>query len=675
MYSMDDKFMSAWETDYRDEVKVKATVGSHTYTSDDGTIDDMELTETIGDGDTLPIGQSGSSELLLTLAGVSPDGLSGTTVKAYVAIGDSAWCPLGVFRVDSISSSDNYETIKLTCYDALYYADRIDYESNLVFPTTLAKVLDEVNSRTGIKNDSSIIVPGFTVLKEPSGYTCRQMYEFIAGVIGANARMSREGLLQFASYAQTSAVSITGDVQYDDGGQLNHNNELKVDGLNIKCGNDTWQYSGGSDASIETFDASAAQDRSVLLDIYQNEDGTYMAEVTGSGPMMDFSGRDAVPWNKYLGALVSISFGDGVTSIGAHTCNCYGSGSSLTSVIIAGTVESIGADAFYFASELTYVRLGDGIKTIGRRAFGNCAKLDTVYFPETLETIGDYAFYSDSLLGKLNNIALPSSCTSIGAYAFYGCKNFYRIQFGSGIKTIGDAAFIGCALIKRIDLSGCNSLESIGKNAFQKLNIETVMLAGPVAIGGYAFDGCTSLKSVQLGQCVSIGDKAFNGCTAISAMLLPSTLESIGYAAFSGTLIEALTIPASCTNIAGGLYDAFDGANSLKQIAAASGGKYNSYSGVLYDDTTLFRVPYAYAGTSLPVKSGTTGIGSYCCKDVAAITSASLPDSIKTMQGNAFTKSAITAITIALKEGSISGAPWGATGATVTWTGGGENNG
>lgn len=667
MYSMDKNFMDAWEEDYRDDVRVKATVGSHTYTSDDGTIDDMELTETIGDGDTLPVGQSGSSELLLTLAGVDPDGLSGTTVRAYVAVGDSTWCPLGVFRVDGITSDDNYETIKLTCYDAMYYADKIDYESNLVFPALLSDVLSEVNSRTGLSMESSMSsLPGFTVAKEPSGYTCRQMYGFIAGVLGGNARISRTGKLQFATYAATSAVSIPGTSQYDDGGKLNHNNELKVDGLNIVCGGETWQYSGGADDAVAEYDASAAQDRSVLLKVYANDDGTHYAEVTGTGAMMDWANKSSVPWKAYFPTLASISFGEGVTSIGAHTCNCWPyDGKNLTSIMIASTVETIGASAFYFCSEITYVRIGDGVKTIGDSAFSACSKLASVYLPSSLQQIGNHAFDYCRLLGKLNPVVLPSSCESIGDWAFSVCTNLGKIQFGSGLKSIGVSAFSLCEALEKIDLSGCTGLESIGTGAFQGLNIVSVALAGSVAIGSSAFSGCENLRNIQLGQCKSIDYLAFSGCSALSALVLPATLESIGNSAFKGTPIEALIIPASCTSLS---TSTFDGASSLKKLSGS--GKYSGYSGILYDGTVLFRVPEAYSTTSVSAKAGTTGVGYGCCKNVAAVTAISLPATLKTISGSAFSNSSITSISIDLPENKISGSPWGATGATVTWTGG-----
>lgn len=627
----------------------------------------MQLTETVGGGDTIPIGSSGSAELQLTLAGVSPSGLGGVTVTPYVAIGQSDWCPLGVFRVDSIESPDNYETIVLTCYDALYFADKTDYESSLIFPATLAQVLEELRNKTGITVDPDFVPPGFTIEKEPVGYTCRQMYEFIAGVCCANARMSRTGRLQFAPFTESAAVAIDGDSQYDDGGQLNHNTELQIEGLSITCGDSTWQYSGGNKEAVAVYDASAAQDRSVIMDIYENSDGTYAVEVTGSGAMMDWPDVKSVPWKPYVEKFKSISFGPGVTSVGAHTVNCWPANGALTNIVFSDTIESIGTRAFFYCGYITYVNIGSGVKTIGEGAFSFCSLLTTVAFPQSIEEIGKSAFENCDLLGKTGGISIPSSCKVIGNSAFSYCSGMIRVQFGSGLESIGNSAFSGCEKLTRIDLSQSSALKSIGVYAFRGLtSVSSVSIAGNAVIDSYAFSDCPALKVVQLTGCQEVGQGAFKGCSALPSLTLPSGLLKIGADFIEGTLIEAISVPSSVTSVADG---AFDGATALRLIAADTG-VYNAYNGVLYKGTDVVRVPEGFASTSLSIKDGTKTTGSAFCRDVVGLKTISFPASITSIGSTSMRGSGVTEINIPKASGSVYGSPWGADGATVNWTGG-----
>lgn len=545
MQTMDSDFMDAFAADYRDEIHVKAIVGGAEYTSENGTIVDMELTETLGDDDTLPIGQSGSAQLKLSLSGVSPDGLDDVTVKPYVQIGSSKWCPLGVFRVEEITSSDNYETIELDCYDSMYYADKIPYDSNLKFPAKLSDVLHELYTRTGLLIVNENVIPGYTVPKEPTDVSCRQMYAYVAGLAGGNARMTRDGKVEIVLYSPSSAVAIAGADQYDDGGQLSHNSPLSIVGLNVTCGDETWQFSGGSTEPAAVFDASAAQDRSVLLRVYANDDGTYNAEVTGTGAMKDWSSRSTVPWAEYVPNIASISFGSGVTSIGAYTMDMSGaSNCPLSSILMADTVKKIGDYAFYLSRKLTSVRIGDGVEEIGRNAFSYGAILNAVSFPGSLQKIGKSAFASCSLLGKTGAAAEISGCSEIGDYAFQGCTSLSSVSLGAAEK-IGVAAFMNVP-IKKAELSGCTA---IGDNAFSGTKLTSVSLSSAVTIGGRAFS-ITTLKSLSLGSSVeSIGYYCIAG-SQVATLSIPNTIKQIAFNAFTGSALKSIAIAKKKDSIA-----------------------------------------------------------------------------------------------------------------------------
>lgn len=676
MYNMSDGFNAAFADEQRARPIARAIIGATTYTTESGAIADMELEESLGDGNgTLPLGETGSAELKLTLHGVSADGLSGLTVQPSMTLqGRNDWCPLGVFRVEGISSPDNYDTIELTCYDGMYYADRTPYRSSLTFPATLQAVYNEVLAQAGMQGLGGNVIAGFTVQEEPQGYSCRQMLGYIAGICGGCARMSRTGKLEIVKFAVVDATkaSITGAQQYDDAGSLDHNTEVQIDGLQITCGSKVWQYSGGTDDAIASYDASSAQDRSVIANVYDNGDGTYQIEVSGEGAMYDWTSRSVVPWNQYISNTKTFTVGDGVTSIGAYSMQ---GGSKLTRVNMADSVTSIGAWAFRGCGALTYIYIGDGVTSIGDNAFQFCSKLDSIYLPETLQTIGSSAFADCALLAKTNAVVLPDALTTIGNSAFNSCSNMRQCDFGSGLTTIGGWAFAGCSKLQMVNLAAATQLTSIGTGAFGGCtSLASFVGGGHAALGMEVFRGDTALVSVTLSDGVtSISAAAFMGCSALVSLILPSALMSLGGEAFAGSGIKALTIPAALTDIFESIssYGTFAGAAALETIAVdAANPRYYSHDGCLYRDTRLLCIPVARTATLLAIKDGCTTIIAGAGGGMQYVTDIVVPASVTTIDVNAFDSEIVQNITIDKAQDSIYGSPWGATNATVTWTGG-----
>ena len=74
--------------------------------------------------------------------------------------------------------------------------------------------------------------------------------------------------------------------------------------------------------------------------------------------------------------------------------------------------------------------------------------------------------------------------------------------------------------------------------------------------------------------------------------------------------------------------------------------------------------------TSIEIPSGVTTIGSSAFQGCTGLTSIEIPSGVTTISNYAFTGCTnITSIVVHKAEGSIAGAPWGATNATVTWDG------
>ena len=74
--------------------------------------------------------------------------------------------------------------------------------------------------------------------------------------------------------------------------------------------------------------------------------------------------------------------------------------------------------------------------------------------------------------------------------------------------------------------------------------------------------------------------------------------------------------------------------------------------------------------TSVTIGNGVTTIGSEAFRSCYKLTSVTIGNGVTSISSDAFSNSSmLTTITIDKPQDSVSGAPWGATNATVVWTG------
>lgn len=156
----------------------------------------------------------------------------------------------------------------------------------------------------------------------------------------------------------------------------------------------------------------------------------------------------------------------------------------------------------------------------------------------------------------------------------------------------------------------------------------------------------------------SIGTYAFHNCTSLALKTLPNSISSIASYAFVNCKKIALThIPSGITQIENGIFQNCSGIRTLVL-----------HEGITTIGNSVFWQCTAMTSISLP--NSITKIGTQAFYSCIGITSLSIGSAITSIATNAFqgcTK--LTSITINKPEGSVSGAPWGATKATVTWTG------
>lgn len=133
----------------------------------------------------------------------------------------------------------------------------------------------------------------------------------------------------------------------------------------------------------------------------------------------------------------------------------------------------------------------------------------------------------------------------------------------------------------------------------------------------------------------SIGERAFQQCSGLTSVRIPDSVTSIGNYAFNGC-------------------------SSLTDIHIPNG----------VPEIELNTFGYCSSLTSVVIPDSVTSVALYAFNQCTGLTSVTIGNGVTSIDSMAFYNcSNLTTITIDKPQGSISGAPWGATNATVVWTG------
>lgn len=206
----------------------------------------------------------------------------------------------------------------------------------------------------------------------------------------------------------------------------------------------------------------------------------------------------------------------------------------------ATKASTIGDEAFYNCSELSSFNLG-GNKTldaIGTGAFTNCVRLESIVLPGTVKSIGAGAFKNTGL----KTFSFTNEKLIIEYGMLEGCQSIEEL----------DLAYLPGGYVGYI--FGCNDMENLSLSIPKSLK-EITISGAMEALSSHAFAGCTGLKTVNLPNGIKvIGDHAFYDCKSLVDVNLGDSIEAIGEYAFAYTSIGAITIPESMAVISEGTF-------------------------------------------------------------------------------------------------------------------------
>ena len=296
-------------------------------------------------------------------------------------------------------------------------------------------------------------------------------------------------------------------------------------------------------ASVETIEATAFKRCSQLATV-TFEKGSQLKTIGGGYSSSSHFGT----YSDYYGAfsdcssLTSIEIPASVETIEATafkrcsklTTVTFEKG-SLLKTIGGGYYSSYYHGAFSDCSSLTSIEIPASVETIEATAFKRCSKLTTVTFEKgsLLKTIGG-GYYSSYYHGafsdcsSLTSIEIPASVETIEATAFKRCSKLTTVTFekGSQLKIIGGGfdtnvgyryiygAFSELKNLMTVDMSACTQVEIIEECAFYndpELRLFKVSTETPPTCENNAFVGINPYSVLKVPSGCANAYKAATG--------------------------------------------------------------------------------------------------------------------------------------------------------------------
>lgn len=284
--------------------------------------------------------------------------------------------------------------------------------------------------------------------------------------------------------------------------------------------------------------------------------------------------------------------------------------------------------------------VGEGIRNISIEAFLNATSLETVELSSTVETIGQRAFYGCNNLKEIDF----ADASYIGSMAFYGCMLYTEVKIPETVKEIEDYAF-GYYCNEELD----DALAKIdGVTIFAKENTVAQKYAEENEISFINLSDYTEFFEYIVLEDDYVFLTAFKDCPYSDEIIIPSEIEGhnvrdLADNLFSDTDVTSVYVPATVTNINP---KTFENASELTEIICQDGGEYSSVDGVLYRNNgeRLLKVPEAKIGINeYPENLETIEDNSFRNSSVKEI---ALPETIKNIEESTFAFSRVEKIAL-----------------------------
>ena len=255
----------------------------------------------------------------------------------------------------------------------------------------------------------------------------------------------------------------------------------------------------------------------------------------------------------------------------------YPAGNPRTEYTILDGMINVGQYAFCGSNILRYVTFSDSLITVEEYGFYDCQGIYGYDLNENLAYIERYAFSENY---SLQTMAMPDSVMQISNYAFAGDWNLAsvtfnetaklpRISFGAfaycgltsfrvppNVSTMAQSAFEGCNKLTSFTFAENSKLESISAYMFDGCsNLRTITFepgSALTSIQAHGLEGMRKLATVDFGNAplTNIDNFAFRFCESLTNLTIPEGVTNLGrFAFYYCESLSEVTIPASMEHI------------------------------------------------------------------------------------------------------------------------------
>lgn len=337
-----------------------------------------------------------------------------------------------------------------------------------------------------------------------------------------------------------------------------------------------------------------------------SKDGIYYRILSSTGKTCEVTYRDK-NYNSYSGKIQipeTVKNGSTTYTVKGISSNAFRNCSSLTSVNIPNSVNTIGDHAFNFCRSLTSVSLPSSVNRIEESAFASCQSLTAISLPKGIDEIAEETFYD---CRSLLSIELPSSIEIIGPRAFGFCSSLITISLPEKVSTISVEAFSGCGSLRSVSIP--SSVTKISRQAFSQ---------------------CYSLTSVvnmsKIPQSISSGTFETYGTLHVCQGCGESYLSASYWSNF--TIEEDADKTGDYDFVHDGIYYNITSSTNKTCEVTFKDKQYNTYTGKVSIPSTV-----SHGSTTYTV----TGIGDYAFYNCSSLKKVSIPQSVRSIGSHAFT--------------------------------------
>jgi hypothetical protein len=284
----------------------------------------------------------------------------------------------------------------------------------------------------------------------------------------------------------------------------------------------------------------------------------------------------------------------------------FDSATSLSSISIPASVQSIGQFAFYYAQSLETVSISQGsqLTSIGASAFSRVPALTSITIPASVTTIGMSAFAVSAALMEVNFLG---NAPTVGSNAFSRVASGAAAKISSSATGFGDTGDLWNGLLVEANLVvDGDYVCTTGELRPQNDTSATYTVVNYVVTDGYH---CEDAVVVTEGV-TSIGSSAFEYAQTITSITIPATVTSLqDYAFYNQVLLSEVNFVGNAPSSVGSevFYNVAAGAKAHITASATGFGSETTWNGLVIDRAVSVSAPVTNSpATSAPVTNSPT---------------------------------------------------------------------